>query len=207
MSKKMLVCGAVAASVAGVGGHANAGSIFVENASFEAVALEDGTTLRGAPGGWMLIEGIFGTFDPLAISFPGVPDGENTAYSNGGTIAQVLAAVVEANTVYTLEVEIGNRPETPFPGFAVQLWAGNNLLTEDVSSFEPPGQGFTTSLVTYVALPDDTMAGLSLEIRLVSMGIQVNFDDVKLHGSPLPAPGALALFGLAGLGCRRRRRR
>ncbi len=207
MSKRMLVCGVIATSAAAVGGHANAGSIFIENASFEALELDDGAFFRGAPAGWTLIEGRFGTFNPLAISFPGVPDGENTAYSNGGTIAQVLAAVVEANTVYTLEVEIGNRPETPFPGFAVQLWAGDSLLAEDVSSFEPPGQGFTTSLVTYVALPDDTMAGLSLEIRLVSMGIQVNFDDVKLYGSPLPAPGALALFGLAGLGCRRRRRR
>ena len=93
----------------------------------------------------------FGTFNPLAISFPSVPDGENTAYSNGGTIAQVLASVLEANTIYRLEVQLGNRPETPFPGFAVQLWAGNSLLAEDVSSFEPPGQGFTTSLVTYVA--------------------------------------------------------
>ena len=206
MSKRMLVCGVIAASVAGVAGNANAGSIFVENASFEALELADGASLRSAPEGWTLIEGAFGTFNPLAISFPGVPDGENTAYSNGGTIAQVLAAVLEANTVYTLEVELGNRPETPFPGFAVQLWAGNSLLAEDVSSFEPPGQGFTTSVVTYVALPGDTVAGQSLEIRLVSFGIQVNFDDVKLYGAPLPAPGALALFGLAGLGCRRRRR-
>jgi hypothetical protein len=203
----MLVCGVVAASAAGVGVHANAESIFVENASFEAIELTDGTFVRGAPEGWTLIEGKFGTFDPLAVSFPDVPDGENTAFSNGGTIAQVLAAVLQANTVYTLEVEIGNRPETPFPGFAVQLWAGDSLLAEDVSSFEPPGQGFTTSLVNYVALPEDTMAGQSLEIRLVSMGIQVNFDDVRLYGSPLPAPGALALFGLAGLGCCRRRRR
>jgi MYXO-CTERM domain-containing protein len=206
MSKRMLVCTVVVASVAGVAGHADAGSIFVENASFEALDLDDGTFVRGAPEGWTLIEGRFGTFDPLAISFPSVPDGENTAYGNGGTIAQILAAVLEANTVYTLEVAIGNRPEAPFPGFAVQLWAGDSLLAEDVSSFVPPGQGFRTSLVNYVALPDNTAAGQLLEIRLVSLGRQVNFDDVTLDGSPLPAPGALALLGLAGLGCRRRRR-
>jgi hypothetical protein len=140
----MLVCGVAAASAIGVGGQVGAESIFVENASFEALELADGTFLRGAPEGWTLLDGKFGTFNPLATTFPDVPDGENTAYSNGGTIAQVLAAVLEANTVYTLEVEIGNRPETPFPGFAVQLWAGNSLLAEDVSSFEPPGQGFTT---------------------------------------------------------------
>ncbi|MHC5006975.1 MAG: PEP-CTERM sorting domain-containing protein [Planctomycetota bacterium] len=207
MSKSLLVCGVVAASAAGVAGNANAGSIFVENASFEAAVLTDGTFVATAPEGWTLLEGKFGSFDPLATSFPIVPDGENTAFSNGGTIAQILSAVLEVNTVYSLEVEIGNRPETPFPGFAVQLWAGDNLLAEDVSSFEPPGQGFTTSLVNYVALPEDTMAGQTLQIRLVSLGIQVNFDDVRLNGSPLPAPGALALFGLAGLGCRRRRRR
>jgi MYXO-CTERM domain-containing protein len=202
----MLVCGVVAASVAGLAGNAGAGSIFIENASFEAIELDDGAWVR-AHDGWTLLEGKFGTFDPLAVSFPGVPDGENTAYSNGGTIAQVLAAVLEANTVYQLEVEIGNRPETPFPGFQVQLFAGDSLLAEDVSSFEPPGQGFTTSLVSYVALPDDPNLGQSLSIRLVSLGIQVNFDDVRLNGSPLPAPGALALLAVAGLGCGRRRRR
>ena len=207
MSKRMLVCGVVAASAAGVAGHANAESIFVENASFEAITLTDGTFVSTTPDGWTLIEGKFGTLNPLAISFPSVPDGENTAFSNGGTMAQALAAVLQANTVYTLEVEIGNRPETPFPGFAVQLWAGDSLLAEDVNSFEPPGQGFTTSLVNYVALAEDAMAGQSLEIRLVSLGVQVNFDDVRLNAVPLPAPGALALFGLAGLGCRRRRRR
>ena len=207
MSKSMLVCGVVAASVAGVVGHANAESIFVENASFEAITLTDGTFVTTTPEGWTLIEGKFGTFNPLAISVPNVPDGENTAFSNGGTMAQVLVAVLEANTVYSLEVEIGNRPETAFPGFAVQLWAGDSLLAEDVSSFEPLDQGFTTSLVNYVALPGDTMAGQTLQIRLVSLGIQVNFDDVRLNGVPLPAPGALALFGLAGLGCRGRRRR
>jgi len=175
MSKRMLVCGVVAASAAAVGGHANAESIFVENASFEAAVLDDGTFVRGGPEGWTLIEG--------------------------------KAAVLEANTFYTLEVEIGNRPETPFPGFAVQLWAGDSLLAEDVSSFEPPGQGFTTSVVTYEALSEESMAGQTLEIRLVSLGIQVNFDDVRLNGVPLPAPGALALFALAGLGCRRRRHR
>ncbi len=74
MSKRMLVCGVIVASVAGVGGYANAGSIFIENASFEAIVLDNGTFAVGAPEGWTLTEGLFGTFNPLAISFPGVPE-------------------------------------------------------------------------------------------------------------------------------------
>ena len=206
MSKSLLAGVAVAASVIGVAGNARAESIFVENASFEFAELDDGSFVRSAPEGWTLLDGRFGSFDPTAATFPGVPDGENTAYSNGGTIAQVLAAVLEANTTYTLQVDLGNRPETPFPGYLVQLIAGGTLLAEDTATLEPPGQGFTTSLVTYAALPDNPMIGQSLEIRLVSLGLQVNFDDVKLIRTPIPTPGALALLAVAGLVCGRRRR-
>jgi hypothetical protein len=209
MSRRLLVCGVAVASVAGVAASAGADSIFVENCSFEALELPDGAHLRGAPEGWTLLEGKFGVFNPTADTFPdGVPDGVNTAYSNGGTIAQVLAAVLEANTVYSLQVALGNRPETPFPGYMVQLLAGGSVLTEDVGAVAPPGQSFETSLINFQAAVADARVGEPLEIRLVSLGIQTNFDLVQLEATVIPAPGALALLGVAGLAaCRRRRRR
>ncbi|MHC4129220.1 MAG: PEP-CTERM sorting domain-containing protein [Planctomycetota bacterium] len=209
MSKCLLVCGVAVASVAGLATNAHAGSIFVENHSFEATELPDGDHTRVAPPGWTTLDGRFGTFNPTAVTYPlGVPDGVNTTHSNGGTMSQVLAAVLEPNTIYTIHVELGNRPETPFPGYMVQLLAAGSLLAEDVSSVAPPSETFATSQVTYTATIADAHLGGALEIRLVSFGIQTNFDDVRVTATVIPAPGMLALLGVAGLaGCSRRRRR
>jgi hypothetical protein len=205
----MLVCGVVLASVAGLTASAPAGSIFVENHSFEALELPDGAWQRGAPEGWTTLEGRFGVFNPPVETFPfGVPDGVNTTYSNNGTLSQVLDAVLEPNTLYSLEVELGNRTDTPFPGYLVQLLAAGSLLAEDTGSLAPPSATFATSEVTYTATIADAHLGGALEIRLVSFGIQTNFDDVRVTATVIPAPGMLALLGVAGLaGCSRRRRR
>ncbi|MHC4220271.1 MAG: hypothetical protein ACYSU7_17640, partial [Planctomycetota bacterium] len=207
MSRSLLVWGVLVTSATGLAGTAHAESIFVENASFESLVITDGTWDLGAPEGWTLLGGKFGVFNPTVTTFPGgVPDGNNSAYSNGGTITQVLAAVLEPDTVYSLAVDLGNRPETDFPGYQVQLWAGGELIADDDSSFTPAGQNFESSLVTFLALPDDPRLGQSLEIRLVSLGIQVNYDNVTLNGTLIPTPGALALLCVAGLvGWRRRR--
>jgi len=39
------------------------------------------------------------------------------------------------------------------------------------------------------------------------LGIQTNFDDVRVTATVIPAPGMLALLGVAGLAGRSRRRR
>jgi MYXO-CTERM domain-containing protein len=207
MSKALLVCGVVATSAFGVAGTAHAESIFVENHSFETIVITDGSFVAGAPDGWTRLSGPVGKFNPAVDAFPGeAPDGYNTAYSNGGSIAQVLVATMEANTLYTLRVEIGDRAENPFPGYHVELWAGSDLLNADNNSFAPPGKGFDTSIVTFLALPEDPRIGQSLEIRLVGLGNQVNFDNVTLSGVPIPTPGTLALLAAAALISRRRRR-
>ncbi len=62
----------------------------------------------------------------------------------------------------------------------------------------------------YTALAGDPQIGQALEIRLSSVGVQTNFDNVQLDAmtiSDVPEPATLLLLGLglAGLGFARRR--
>jgi MYXO-CTERM domain-containing protein len=206
MSRSLLVCGIAAASVAASVGVARADSIFIENASFEADVLADGSWIAGAPAGWTKT-GVGGVYNPGPYQFPaGVPDGFNAAYSNGGMIAQVLAAVLEPDTMYSLEVYLGHSASSPFPGYLVQLLAGGQILAEDASTCVPVAASFESTLVNFHTDSTSSLVGLPLEIRLQGMGPQVLFDDVRLNTSPVPAPGALALLAVAGLTRRRRRR-
>jgi hypothetical protein len=129
-----------------------------------------------------------GTFNLTITQYPGqAPEGQNVADSSfflagflPPTISQVLSDVLTANTLYTLQVEVGNRLDTPFPGYVVQLLAGGVLLAEDNNSLSPADGTFATSTVTFTALPGDPNLGQPLEIRLRSFGRQTNFDDVRL---------------------------
>ena len=130
--------------------------------------MPDGDHTRVAPPGWTTLEGRFGTFNPTATTYPlGVPDGVNVTHSNGGTMYQVLAAVLEPNTIYTLRVELGNRPETPFPGYMVQLLAAGSVLAEDVGAVAPPSETFATSQVTFQAAIADAIS--LLEDRIMTL--------------------------------------
>jgi len=150
MSRCLLACGVVAASVAGAAGTVQAEEIFIENYSFEALELPESTWLAGAPDGWTLLEGHFGVLNPSDAAFPGgIPDGYNVAYSNGGTIGQVLSAVLQANTLYSLDVTLGNRPTLPFPGYLVQLLAGGVVIAEDASSITPDAATFAGTSVSF----------------------------------------------------------
>jgi len=133
-------------------------SIPITNPGFEAFTLVDGQFTRpffgsGPVGtaivtpnpipGWTLTpaHGDGGTFNPTTAQYSGqAPEGQNVAYSSffltgfpPPTILQVLPAVLTSNTRYTLQVEVGNRLDTPFPGYVVQLLAGGVLLAQDNS--------------------------------------------------------------------------
>jgi hypothetical protein len=177
-------------------GSASAVPIAVDNPSFEDPVLFDNGFVGFAPE-WDVVNS--GTFNPLVpFSYDFIPDGDNVAYGgSGGSLSQILDVSLQAGQLYTLEVEVGARGDgTPFPGYAVQLLAGGVVLAEESSLAPAPGT-FETSVVTYLAPADDPMLGSLLEVRLVSNGIQTNFDNVRLDA--IPEPGTLALLGL-GLG-------
>lgn len=146
--------------------------------------------------GWNVM-GTAGTWQPTGTSYPGgVPDGSNVAYANSGSnaeIFQVLEAVLESKRSYFLEVDIGRRADGPFVGYKVQLWAGETLLVEDDNTILPSPGAFVTSRIGVAIGADHPALGQNLEIVLISMGRQTNFDDVRLSFESF-APAAKVPF-------------
>lgn len=206
---------------------------------------EGGVPVAGASIG-VLNPGTAADHAPNPAFFPaGAPEGDNAAllYMNGDTganefgITQVLAATLEANTTYTLTVEVGDIasgaglvvPFTAFfdlqgfPGYRVQLLAGGMLLVEDVDTLMPGDGVFQITSVQYTTGSSPAQIDQPLEIRLVNhnqpdvpgvSGLEVDFDDVRLdatsEGAAVPI-GPLAGWGLglalAALGARAARAR
>jgi len=108
-----------------------------------------------------------------------VPEGFNVAYSNQGTISQVLSATLASNTLYTLRVNVGKRLDLAFPTYVIQLWAGNTLLAQDNSSLNPASGQFLLSTPTYQS-PASGPVGQNLKIVLSANGAQAEFDAVSL---------------------------
>ena len=189
--------------------------ITIANPSFESQVLADGSFTSGLVTGWTSPSNT-GVFNPTASHFSGgnVPDGQNSAFSAGGTLAQSLSATLTANTQYTLTAMVGRRLDTAFPGYRVQLYAGSTLLAEDDSLLLPALGQFQQTTVTYLATASDPLLGQQLQIRFLSKGQQTNFDDFRLDATtvgnpevPEPASMTLALLGGLCLGGRRLRRR
>jgi hypothetical protein len=179
-------------------GLAFATPISITNFSFEADKLDPGGQTNGVITGWTLTapdigsEGVLcnnGNFFPVP---PGLPDGVNFAWSNGGTISQVLADTLKPG-YYSLQVYVGHRADlSAWPPYAVQLYAGGQLLAQE-SSLTPAGGTFALSTVTYRAALNDPYLGQPLEIRLVTNASQTSFDKVTLNYFPNYVPLLLLL--------------
>jgi hapalindole H/12-epi-hapalindole U/12-epi-fischerindole U synthase len=210
------------------------------------------------PGGAIdIVHTAVGAIHPLLGHgfFPlGAPDGNQAALVSLGPdgpavtpagLEQTLAASLLPNSLYTLSVWVGNigsgvsLPGSSdgggvfydlhgFPGYRVELWAGENLLAADdnaLGGFIPEGE-FLRSEFQFASGVAPIGLGESLKIRLINLneesadpdpeggrfhGIEVDFDDVRLdvvtRGEPVPEPAtaSLILLGLAGLARLRRR--
>jgi hypothetical protein len=187
-----------------------ADTIPVTNASFETISSSNplvytspgiGTWNIGPIPGWTST-GVAGSWQPGsgALNLP-VPDGNIVAYSNGGTISQMLGASLVDYTTYILSVDIGHRLDgvNGYPtDYTIALFAGNMLLNSVSGSSSPIPLGtFATQSLSYTA--GTTSPSGNLAIVLTSTGIQSQFDNVQLSATPVPEPGSLALLA-TGLG-------
>ena len=138
--------------------------------------------------------------------------GNNVAYTNGPSISQTIDNYfLIPNTQLTLSVDVGWRLDLDMdmPGYAIQLWAGDTLLSSEFSTSLLKG-GFVTSELSYIVKDSDLSLGPLAIVLLKTEGTQVNFDNVRLDGpAPVPEPSTLLLLGsgLVGFGYFIRRRK
>jgi hypothetical protein len=193
-------------------GQVKAALITVANNSFEApiITVPQGfISSTGSVGGWTFTGGAQGFANPTMGhnfgnswygSSPGIiPDGNQVAWSNGGTISQTLSGTLQTNTVYTLSAFVGNRLGVNFPGYSIGLYAGGNLLASN-SGVTPADGTFAPVTVSYTSGISVT-PGQALEIRLTSLSglqAQTNFDNITLDAASIPEPSAI--LGLLGFG-------
>ncbi len=229
--------------------------ITVTNHSFEDIS--QGIIFNefsfGAPAGWDLYDlnnitsgGDGPTFyigtltpNPPTNFLTGASDGQRVGiafnyFGSGGLgeygMQQTLAATLQANSQYTLQVDIGNIASGTavsgdffnldgFPGYRVDLLAGGVVIASDTNSLAgviPEGE-FRTSTLEFFADAANPFLGQALTIRLVNLNqidalfptadLEVDFDNVRLSVTAIPEPSAtVILIALAGLGLVSRRR-
>ena len=223
-------------------GSAHAAPIDIVNPSFEEDPNNSDEFFFGDPNGWMLIDpgGIEGGGDTpgtLTVTggpfFGGVaPDGDNVAIlfigEEVGTtelgLGQELAAGLEANTHYTLSVDVGNINSGPtiglgffdlsgFPGYRIELLAGGVVLAETSAGIDAPiaEAEFQTVTLDFFSSAIPAQLGQALEIRLfnlnlpdpaqvpinpaVAIDLEVDFDNVQLNAT-IAEPASVGLLTL-----------
>lgn len=156
-----------------------------------------------------------GVWNPSSAFYPeGVPEGENIGAiflnqaPGSGVVgfSQTLSASLEANTQYNLQVAVGNPGSdlfAGFPGYAVQLLAGDTVIAQDNNTLEIPEGGFSTSTLVYSTSVEESI-GQPLQIRLLNTlendGLEVNFDDVELSTASTSVPESNSITSLLLLG-------
>jgi hypothetical protein len=193
--------------VASAAAPASADVVPIKNASFEtsnplSTLCGPGCAFNvGAIPDWAL-SGTGGSFHPNSTIFNPLPDSSNiVAYSNGGTISQVLTTSLATNTTYVLSVDVGFRLNgaVDITTYSIALYAGDTLLKSfGASNNVIPIGTFADESVTFTSGASVT-PGQRLKIVLSSTGQQADFDDVSLTASAIPEPSSLSLLA-SGLG-------
>jgi uncharacterized protein (TIGR03437 family) len=164
-------------------------------------------TYDGNIPGWTTSGSISGLFQPgpsdFTIPLPAA-EGKTVAFTNGGTISQVLGATLQASTVYKLQVDVGRYFSGLYSSSSpptVQLFAGNTLIAAATGA-QPPLGGWTTWTGTYQSSASDPLAGQTLKIVLGATIAQGDFDNVQLTSAAASGGtgGAVGvIFNSAGL--------
>jgi hypothetical protein len=180
--------------------------------------------ISSGPPGWDVYNTIpantfryFGVVNPAGsqLYVDPVPHGQtigvvfllNTTGIAEAGLQQTLTTTLQTNSQYSLRVDVGNMafdPNPPFnefnftgfPGYRVDLLAGNAVIASDNNTLLPGEGRFLTSTVTFQTGATHALAGQNLGIRLVNLngpGIEVNFDNVRFDVTPVPEPGAILL--------------
>ena len=190
----------------------------IVNGSFESQAQTPPGPVTFTPDGWTDSPSGANGFLPPPSTWPSLPDGNQIAYSNSGSLTQVLTTDIAANTTYTLSVWVSERTN-PANSFTpdIQLLDGSTpIITMTTST---PGGALpvkiTDASTPYYTWVDwigtftsgSVVDGAPLEISLSASVAQTDFDNVTLDAtSTVPEPAMFALVGVGLLGLVTRRR-
>ena len=187
-------------------------SILIVNPGFESPTDSQGDGVGGGPTGWDFTGGGAGVWNISSSPFWTVPapEGNQVGYvaepgAGSATMSQVLAATLQANTIYSLIGQVGQPIGFASPNgvdtiYTVELFAGTNFLAS--TSGTGPEGSFAPFLVSFDST-GSAHIGQSLQIRLSSSQAQTAFDAIALEDSPIagvvPEAASFVIWGVFGL--------
>jgi hypothetical protein len=150
---------------------------------------------------------------------------QNVGSGDRAGLQQGLSSTLTANSHYELSVAVGN-PQSffsprslrdwnmeNFPGYIIQLLAGDTVIAEDVNSVSIDEGDFGIASLSLTVDGSHAFLGMALGIRLLNQNNNVaadymnvpwasavEFDNVQLSVSAVPVPAAVWLFGTALIG-------
>ncbi|MBL8043064.1 MAG: DUF4347 domain-containing protein [Nitrospira sp.] len=158
-------------------------SITIANPNAEADVMSEGTWQQGATG-WTLhtVSGFAAGVQNVGARQFSV-DHDNTFYveQDGTYLAQTLGTTFNSTNDYSLSLSIGWRLDQPVSEYSVELWAGGTRLGFIDQSQVTEVQGSlvqATLQVSGAGFP--ALNGQALQIRLVGVVMQTNFDNLQL---------------------------
>ena len=159
-----------------------------------------------------------GAWRPSAAFFSTVPEGAqivsvyiNTPGAGVVGLSQNTGVTIQPNTTYTLSAAVGS-PQIPdpsnplfdgFPGYSLELLAGNTVIATDNNSITVNDKQFNSASLSYTSSQNDPYGGEELGLRLINLnldnnsggngnnGREVTFDDIQLQGVTVPENGVM----------------
>lgn len=204
--KKLIMLLAVVA----LGSTVSAALIPIVNGDFEDPAMGIGGYSAGA-NGWTTYTGAVDTYNNNAGT-AGAQVGIINAFS--GCVYQPLAATIEADTVYTLSMDVfiqspvspGWDPAQAYVYLALQSQSGGDLATVGAIGNHASVDGFATDTwytitCEFDSSTDPSRVGQGLQV--LTWDANVFIDNIQLDA--VPEPATMAILGLGGLLIRRKR--
>jgi hypothetical protein len=178
----------------GVTEHAEAAPLTITNPGFESPSAAAGFVVIGTPTGWSTYGSINGSNRSVGVMNPtgtthysSVPEGSNgavvflsdgTPSSEAGLQQTLIGTTLQANTLYTLRVEVGNMDSGTanfgffnlkgFPGYRIDLFAGGTVIASDNNSLSGsiPEAEWRTSTISVSIGAAHAQLGQNLSIRV-----------------------------------------
>ncbi len=185
---------AISATATHAWGQARGCDVVIINRGFEAPLLADNDFSYVIPG-WVVI-GDSGSFNPGSGTYPGgnVPGGLNVGYVSccaggrpNGVMSQGLSVFLAGNTTYDLSLLVGQRMETPWSPFRLELVAGSTSVINEMLTTPPAVGTFEPRSFQFVCPPGHPAIGQRLTIRMTHTGgveRQANYDEFRLIATP-----------------------